>query len=72
MDLRDYLHKKRMKASVFARIVNYDPGYLRQITGGFILPGDKLKLIIEKATGGEVAYGDWPDKKEFEDNRLQA
>lgn len=56
MDLREYLFKKRMTAIAFAKSIDYNPTYIRQICQGRYEPSDKLKRIIDKATGGLVTW----------------
>lgn len=54
MNLREYLFKKRITPTDFARAINYHPSYLQAITRGERLPGKKLAKIISDATNGEV------------------
>jgi len=53
MDLREYLFRKRMNVSYFAKVINYDRSSISRIVHGK-KPGRKLAAIIEKATDGKV------------------
>ena len=54
MNLRDYLHVKRMKCTEFAKLVNYDKNYIQDIAAERKVPGKKFAKIVEIATQGEV------------------
>lgn len=45
-----------MTAVAFAKSIDYNPTYIRQICQGRYEPSDKLKRIIDKATGGIVTW----------------
>jgi|LakMenEpi03Aug12_release.lakeMendotaPanAssembly.Ray.scaffolds.fasta_scaffold204368_2 hypothetical protein len=54
MDLREYLFRKRIKITHFAKQINYGRTYVNEIVNGTRKPGKKLALCIEKETNGEV------------------
>jgi len=54
MDLREYLFKKRMSVSDFAKKINFARTYISGIISGANKPSKKLAKIIEEATNGEV------------------
>lgn len=63
MELRDYLHKNRIKVAQFCRRINYTPPYLYRIVNQTKMAGDKLARIIEKETNGEVTYAELMNPK---------
>ncbi len=58
MELRDWLHKKRMKIKEFASICEIGRVHMQNINGGKRIPGPKLVRKIEEATSGEVTRYD--------------
>jgi len=54
MELRDYLHKNRIKIIDFARQLEYGRTYINEIVNGTKRPGKRLAKEIERQTGGEV------------------
>jgi len=54
MNLREYLFKKRITPTEFARAINYHPSYIQAIERGQKRAGMKLAKIISEATNGEV------------------
>lgn len=62
MDLREYLFRKRITATEFAKQINYSPHYLYAIIGGSVKPGRKFKEIVKQATNGEVIFEEETEK----------
>lgn len=58
MELRDYLHFKRLFIKDFAKSIGASPTYISQISNGYIRPGKNMALAIEKATNGEVTFNE--------------
>ena len=58
MELRDYLHKHRIKSIDFAGELNMSVGYVRSIKNKRFIPSPKLAKLIEIVTGGEVTIQD--------------
>ena len=58
MELRDYLHKHRIKSIDFAGELNLSPSYVRMIKNKRYIPSLKLAKQIEIVTGGEVTVQD--------------
>jgi hypothetical protein len=56
MELRDYLHKNRMKVADFCRLIDYSGPYMYRVVNQQRPAGRRLALIIEKATNGECTY----------------
>lgn len=54
MQLRDYLHIKRIKIAQFARELGASRSYINNICNGKIKPGHRLAKDIEKLTEGNV------------------
>jgi len=54
MDLREYLFRKKLTVTDFAKQINYGRTYVNEIVTGNRTPGRKLVEAIEKATNGEV------------------
>jgi transcriptional regulator with XRE-family HTH domain len=54
MDLREYLFKKKLNVTEFARKINYGRTYVNAIVTGNRIPGKKLAEAIEQATNGEI------------------
>ena len=54
MQLRDYLHIKRIKKQDFAAKVRYTVGYIGKVVELIKRPGRKLAEDIERVTKGEV------------------
>lgn len=64
MELRDYLHKERIKLYVFADKIGYDRTYINKISLGTHTPGRRLAKAIKEATDGQVAYEAAKEEKE--------
>lgn len=58
MDLREYLFRKKMNLSDFAKKVNYSRQHISGVMHGKIKAGRKLAEAIEEATNGEVKTED--------------
>lgn len=58
MTLREYLFKHKMTQAEFARSINYNACYIREVIHKRQKAGKKLKKIIEAATNGEVSPED--------------
>ena len=54
MNLRDYLHFKKITVSDFARQVGYDRSYLGDVVNSKKIPGKKLAKLINLKSNGEV------------------
>lgn len=54
MNLRDYLHFKRITAADFAKKIGVSANYIRMIANGRKIPGLFLSKAIEEGTNGEV------------------
>lgn len=57
--LREYLDRTHTTQNAFARSLGVSNGYLSQIMHDKRQPGRSLIFRIERATGGEVSFGDW-------------
>lgn len=71
MELRDYLHKKRMTMIDFAKKIGYHPVHLRAVKNGQMKASHKLKKLVYQVTDGAIEECDWPilekkDKKSVE------
>lgn len=64
MNLRDYLHFKKISNSDFAKLVNYSPQYISHTCHGHKNPGRKFKELVQRYTNGEVSPQDWPKREE--------
>lgn len=58
MDLREYLFRKKIHVSDFAKVVNYSRQHLYGVISGKLRAGKKLADAIEKATEGAVKAKD--------------
>ncbi len=58
MDLREYLFRKRMSVSDFAKKINYSRQHVSSVMHGNYQAGEKLAEAIETATDGEVKAKD--------------
>ncbi len=58
MDLREYLFRKRITVTDFAKKINYGRTYVNEIVSGNRTPGRKLAETIEKETQGEVTVAE--------------
>jgi transcriptional regulator with XRE-family HTH domain len=58
MDLREYLFRKKLTVTEFAKKINYGRTYVNEIITGNRTPGRKLAEAIEKETNGEVTIKD--------------
>lgn len=58
MELRDWLHKKRIKIKEFASICDVCRVHMQNINGGKKKPSNKLVRKIEEATNGQVTRYD--------------
>jgi transcriptional regulator with XRE-family HTH domain len=56
MELRDYLHFKRITTTEFAKIVGTRKQYISRISNGYRKPGEALARKISEATNGEVSF----------------
>jgi hypothetical protein len=54
MNLRDYLHFKRLSAVEFSKKVGVSANYIRMLANGQAKAGVSLAKIIEIETNGEV------------------
>lgn len=54
MDLREYLFKKEISITDFAKDIGFTRGYINAICKKNIKPGRKLAKVIEQATDGKV------------------
>lgn len=54
MNIRDYLHVNRIRASDFARKLGVTPSYFIMVKNGKLKPGILLSKQIEIETGGKV------------------
>lgn len=66
MDLREYLFRKRMSVTEFAKKINYTRTYVNNILTGTKKAGKKLAKLIEKETNGEVKAEELLKNKENE------
>ena len=58
MDLREYLFRKRLTVTEFAKKINYGRTYVNEIVTGNRAPGRKLAEAIEKETNGDVTFNE--------------
>ena len=58
MDLRDYLHYKRISIKEFAKMINYSQHTVQLVVTEKQKPGRKLVRTIEDATKGDVTRYD--------------
>ncbi len=58
MELRDYLHKKRIKLKDFAALCGYHRSHIHSINIGSIKAGKRLVQKIEEITKGQVTRYD--------------
>ena len=58
MELREYLFRKRLKISDFAKEIGYGRTYVNEIVNRTKKPGKHLARQIEQATNGEVKAED--------------
>jgi transcriptional regulator with XRE-family HTH domain len=58
MDLREYLFRKKLTVTEFAKKINYGRTYVNEIITGNRTPGRKLAEALEKETNGEVTIKD--------------
>lgn len=58
MELRDYLHKKRIKLKDFAAMCGYHRGHIHCVNIGMLKPGKRLVQKIEEITKGQVTRYD--------------
>ena len=56
MDLREYLFRKKLTVTDFAKSIRYSPNYVMSVVRGAKTPGRKFKEIVEEATKGEVTF----------------
>jgi transcriptional regulator with XRE-family HTH domain len=56
MDLREYLFRKRMSSTDFAKLLGCERSYLSKIVNRKMKPGKYLAKAIVEATNGEVSY----------------
>lgn len=66
MELRDYLHFKRITLKDFASMCGFSRGHFHRILNAGGRPGPKLVRKIEEVTKGEVTRYDL--LKEFKDD----
>lgn len=67
MDLREYLFRKRMTVTDFAKQINYNPDYVGFIARKQKRAGMKLAKLIEKATDGQVTIAELMSLNEIND-----
>lgn len=58
MDLREYLCKKRLTQVAFAKAIDFNIVYLRDVLSGRRNPGKRLRKAIIEASNGEVTEQD--------------
>lgn len=68
MQLRDYLHIKRIKIAQFAREVGASRSYITNICNGKIKPGWRLARDIEALTNGSVTINELTNEGEGDGN----
>lgn len=56
MDLREYLFKKDISVTAFAKEIGFTRSYINAICKKNKVPGRKLAEVIEKATDGNVTF----------------
>lgn len=58
MDLNEYLFRKDLSKAKFAKLIDYDPDYVRHVARKLIKPGRKFIKRVVEATNGEVTEQD--------------
>lgn len=71
MELRDYLHVKRMSVTDFAAKCDAHRNYMSQIMNYRMIPSPKLCRIIEIASEGEVKKTDIIEAYEMHNKKEQ-
>ena len=64
MNLRDYLHVKRITQTEFAKQLNVTRNFVSLITNGKRFPSSGMKKLIEIVTQGQVSIKDWEKKSD--------
>ena len=59
MDLREYLFKRDMRFTEFARLIDYHPTYIRNISRGRFKAGKHFINAVKHATNGQVTKEDF-------------
>lgn len=54
MELREYLFRRRMTVTDFAKVIKISRVYLNGIVSGRVIPSQTLASLIESVTKGEV------------------
>ena len=55
MNLREYLFRKRLSATEFARLIEYSRTQVSLVANERVKPSKRLAKIIERATDGNVS-----------------
>jgi len=55
MNLREYLFRKRLSATEFARLIEYSRTQVSLVENERVKPSKRLAKIIERATDGNVS-----------------
>ena len=63
MDLREYLFRKRISVTDFAKQIDHSRPHLSSIVNGLRQPSPRLARAIEKATSGEVTAKELMENK---------
>lgn len=58
MELRDYLHKYRIKTHEFAKKTDFSVTYILAVKNGHATPGKRFIKAVIEATNGEVTEKD--------------
>lgn len=64
MNLRDYLHFKKITVRAFAQMTDMAPIYISQIKNGKNIPSAKLARRIEAITNGEVEASQFEEERQ--------
>ena len=70
MTLREYLSKKKLKASAFAEKIGYTPSAVSFWMAGTRFPQPAAIVTIHRATKGWVKAKDWFDEKRAGDEEF--
>jgi hypothetical protein len=68
MDLREYLFRKNMKISRFAREIGYSREHIEKLIRGQSYASVRLARTIQEATAGEVTVLELTNPKKTEIN----
>lgn len=60
MTLKQWLSRNKLTQFEFSRRSGLHQAQVCRLVGGKYSPGIKLRVLVERVTGGDVALGDWP------------